>query len=124
MVIEHARNGCSPVMDKGSSTFRVIEGMDAYICRHHFAVFYLFQKINSSEVRNGKYLGEPLTLVDYTFPQGKMVQDAFAHGAYLVRVDVFVGPDIVFVFCQGVDVVFHGCVGITDNLFQKTDYLL
>lgn len=48
-----------------------------------------------------------------------MVQDAFAHGAYLVRVDVFVGPDIVFVFCQGVDVVFHGCVGITDNLFRK-----
>ena len=111
LLLIHGHRTCSKRVlashDKGSSTFRVIEGMDAYTGRHHFAVFFLFQKINSSEVRNGKYLGEPLTLVDYTFPQGKMVQNAFAHGAYLVRVDVFVGPDIVFVFCQGVDVVFH-----------------
>ena len=63
-------------------------------------------------------------LDDYSFHQGKMVQDALAHGVYLVGVDVVVEPDIVFVFCQGVDVVFHGCVGISDNLFQKTDYLL
>ena len=89
------------------STFRVIEGMDAYIDRHHFAVFFLFQKINSSEVRMASILVSRLRLLITLSPKAKW----FRMLSRMERISCgsmsLLDQILVFVFCQGVDVVFH-----------------
>ena len=54
----------------------------------------------------------------------KMIQDAFTHGAYLMWINIFITPKVVFVLCQCIYMVFHGYIGMADYLLQPGDYLL
>ena len=53
-----------------------------------------------------------------------MIQDAFTHGAYLMRINIFTAPKVVFVLRQCIYMVFHGYIGMADYLLQPDDYLL
>ena len=96
--------------------------MDADVNRYHLTASFL--KVDPPKVRNIQYLGKPLAFINYTFAYSKMIQDAFTHGAYLMRINIFIAPKIVFVLCQRINMVFHGHIGMADYLLQPIDYLL
>ena len=53
-----------------------------------------------------------------------MIQDAFTHRAYLMWINIFIIPKVVFVLRQCIYMVFHGHIGMADYLLQPIDYLL
>ena len=98
--------------------------MDTDINRDYRTVLVLLLKVDPAEVGNIHYLGKPSAFVNYTFAYGKMIQDAFTHGAYLMWINIFIIPKVVFVLRQCIYMVFHGHIGMADYLLQPIDYLL
>ena len=43
---------------------------------------------------------------------------------YLMRINIFITPKVVFVLGQCINMVFHGHIGMADYLLQPIDYLL
>lgn len=62
--------------------------MNADINRDYRTALTLLLKVDSPEIGNIHYFGKPSALVNYTFAYGKMIQDAFTHGAYLMRINI------------------------------------
>lgn len=81
--------------------------MDTDINRDYRTVLVLLLKVDPAEVGNIHYLGKSSAFVNYTFAYGKMIQDAFTHGAYLMRINIFIVPKIVFVLRQCICMVFY-----------------
>ena len=98
--------------------------MDADINRDYRTVLALLLKVDPTEVGNIQYLGKSFALVDHAFTYGKMIQDTFTHGTYLMRINILIAPKVVFVLRQCIYMVFYGHIGMADYLLQPIDYLL
>ena len=65
---------------------------------YHSRARPVFPEINPPEIRDIQYFLQPSPLINNTLANGKMIQYTLPHGTNLVRINVFIRPQIILVF--------------------------
>lgn len=90
--------------------------MDADVDRKGGVALTVFPEVDSSEVRGIEQFAQTRAFGDYILTHGVEVQDALAHGAPLLDVDILVLIEIGLVLLQGLHVLIDRASGLFDDL--------